>query len=130
MNSPFFTLPELCATDTGLVNIPNWEQVDNLYSLTKMILDPLRALYGMPIHVNSGYRCPAVNKAVGGAVTSHHLQGMAVDITGGDKSQNKRLLDLIIKSFVFDQLINEKDLTWIHVSLVKSNNRKQILFNT
>jgi hypothetical protein len=129
MNSPFFTLPELCTTDTGLVNIPNWEQVDNLYSLTKIILDPLRALYGMPIHVNSGYRCPAVNKAVGGAVTSRHLQGMAVDITGGDKVQNKRLFDLIEKKLVFDQLIIENDLTWIHVSLVKSNNRRQLLFN-
>jgi hypothetical protein len=52
---------------------------------------------------------------------------MAVDISGGDKAQNKRLFDLIASNFVFDQLINEKDFTWIHVSLSPVKNRKQIL---
>lgn len=127
MKCKYFKLQELCVTDSGLTNVPDWEQVDNLFSLTRMILDPLRAMYGGAIRVNSGYRSPEVNKAIGGVPTSQHCQGMAVDISGGDKTQNKRLFDLIASNFVFDQLIDEKDFTWIHVSLSPVKNRKQIL---
>lgn len=127
MKCKYFKLQELCVTDSGLTNIPNWEQVDNLFSLTKMILDPLRAMYGGAIWVNSGYRSPDVNKAIGGVTTSQHMSGQAADISGGDKVSNQQLYNLIVAKLPFDQVINEKDFTWIHVSYSTVKNRGQQL---
>lgn len=125
MNSKFFKLPELCVTDTGLTNIPNWEQVDSLYLLTRMVLDPLRALYGRAIKVNSGYRSPEVNKVIGGALTSQHMLGQAADISGGDKVSNQQLYNLIVAHLPFDQVINEQDFRWVHVSYSNVKNRME-----
>lgn len=70
----YFTIKELCKSTTaeqlGIDNSPNSEIVNNLKQLVEYILDPLRERYGKPIHVNSGYRCPALNKAVNGSKTS------------------------------------------------------------
>lgn len=71
--------------------------------------------YGKPIRVNSGYRSPILNKAVGGKPTSQHLRGEAADITGGTVEENRKLLALL-SDMEFDQLIDESNLTWIHVS--------------
>lgn len=127
MKSKYFTLAELCSTNSGLTNVPDWEQVDNLYLLTKMVLDPLRALYGRPIKINSGYRSVEVNKAIGGARTSQHLFGLAADITGGDKVSNAQMYNLIVAHLPFDQVINEKDFTWVHVSHSNVKNRMEQL---
>jgi hypothetical protein len=127
MKSKYFTLAELCSTNSGLTNVPDWEQVDNLYLLTKMVLDPLRALYGRPIKINSGYRSVEVNKAIGGARTSQHLFGLAADITGGDKVSNAQMYNLIVAHLPFDQVINEKDFTWVHVSHNNVKNRMEQL---
>ena len=91
------------------------------------VLDPLRRKYGKAIHVNSGFRSSVINKAVGGASTSQHLKGQAVDITTYSKSGNKRLFELIRESGVFDQLIDEQKFSWVHVSFNIERNRKQIL---
>lgn len=132
MKTVFFTLAELIRTDTDLPNTPSFEQIDWLYKLVTTVLDPARAAFKRPIKVNSGYRSPAVNAAVGGAKNSQHLclNGCAAaDITAGDKINNKILFDLIIKlGLPFDQIISEKDYTWIHVSHSTLNNRGQILF--
>ena len=128
MKTLFFTLSELCVTDSGLPNFPGWEEIDNLYRLVTNVLDPLRAAYKQPIKVNSGFRSEAVNKAIGGVPTSQHRYGAAADITAGDRLQNKRLFDTIVASLPFDQCICEKDYTWIHVSYKASGNRKQVLF--
>ena len=91
------------------------------------MLDPLREAYGKPIKVNSGYRCPDLNLAVGGSKTSQHMLGLAADITVGNPNKNKELFNLIIKlDLPFDQLIDEKNFSWVHVSYT-SNPRKQIL---
>ena len=127
----YFTIKELCksstATQRGINNSPNSEIVSNLEQLVDNILDPLREAYGKPITVNSGYRCDALNKAVGGSKTSHHLTGLAADITGSSKAENKKLFELAQKlKLPFDQLIDENKFSWVHISFSK-NPRKQIL---
>ena len=127
----YFTIKELCKSSTaiqkGINNTPNSEIVNNLKQLVDFILDPLRERYGKPITVNSGYRCPALNKAVNGSKTSQHVEGLAADITAGSPKENKILFELIQKlNLPFDQLIDEKNFSWIHVSFSK-NPRKQIL---
>ena len=127
----YFTIKELCksatATQKGIDNTPNSEIVKNLTQLVDNILDPLREKYGKPIRVNGGYRCPALNKAVGGSKTSQHMQGLAADITVGSQTKNKQLFDLIISmNLPFDQLIDEHKFNWVHVSF-STKPRKQIL---
>jgi zinc D-Ala-D-Ala carboxypeptidase len=122
-----FTLGELTKTKTGQENIPNVQQRINLIALAKNVLQPLRDLYKNPITINSAFRNPTVNKSVGGAPTSQHMKGEAADITAGNKEENKKLFELIRDNLQFDQLINEKDYSWIHVSYKITGNRKQIL---
>lgn len=127
----YFTIKELCKSSTatykGINNTPNSEIVNNLEQLVDNILDPLRENYGKPIIVNSGYRCDALNKTVGGSNTSQHKYGLAADITAGSRLENRRLFTLIQKmNLPFDQLIDEKNYSWIHVSFSKKP-RKQIL---
>lgn len=127
----YFTITELSqsstATQKGIDNTPNPDIIKNLESLVEHILDPLREKFGKPIIVNSGYRCPALNKAVGGSKTSHHMTGLAADITGGSVAKNRILFSLIQElDLPFDQLIDEKNYKWIHVSFSEKP-RKQIL---
>lgn len=76
----YFTFSEFIKTSTGILNLPQTSlQLANL-SRTWYILNGLRERFGAPIYINSGYRCPAVNRAVGGVDNSYHLQGRAVDI--------------------------------------------------
>lgn len=127
----YFTIKELCKSSTatyrGIDNTPNSEIVSNLEQLVDKILDPLREKYGKLIRVNSGYRCDKLNKAVGGSNTSQHKYGLAADITAGSRLENKKLFTLIQQlNLPFDQLIDEKNYSWIHVSISK-NPRKQVL---
>lgn len=128
----YFTFKELFRSSTadkkGIKNLPtDAEHIDNLYKLVEKVLDPIRELYGEPITVTSGYRCPALNKAVGGTITSQHALGQAADITVGSKEANKELFEIMKSNCPFDQLIDEKDYSWIHVSYREGNNRRQIL---
>jgi uncharacterized protein YcbK (DUF882 family) len=127
-----FTLEELVESDTAIVkqinNTPSAEVLANLQLLVNNVLQPVRELFGRPIHVNSGYRSVELNKAVGGAANSQHVQGRAADISAGGKAENKALFDLIAGSgIVFDQLIDEYDYRWVHVSYKAEGNRKQVL---
>lgn len=128
-----FTMSELTksyeASRRGIDNTPTALAETNLYALVREILDPLREAYGKPIVVNSGYRCQALNSVVGGSKTSQHVSGQAADIEGiaRTRSENKKLFDLILKlNLPFDQLINEYDYDWVHVSFSHSP-RKQVL---
>ena len=119
----YFTIHELTRSATaarlGIDNTPPLEAKVNLQNLVDAVLDPLRTAWGKPIVVNSGYRCPALNRAVGGAASSQHTKGQAVDIecVSRDPEENKRLFQLIINlNLPFDQLINEYGYDWIHVS--------------
>ncbi|MCQ2255567.1 MAG: D-Ala-D-Ala carboxypeptidase family metallohydrolase [Bacteroidaceae bacterium] len=140
-----FTLSELTRSETAsrlhINNNPGTIPIQNLQKLCDSILQPLRNAYGKPIFVNSGYRSPTLNKAIGGATNSQHMLGQAADITarhsiqkGSDaaanhdyREENKRLFNLIISlKLPFDQLIDEKNYSWIHVSF-GPRNRRQIL---
>ena len=125
---------EMMRSDTaarkGIDNKIPKEYMDNVLQLIEKVLDPLREAYGKPIIVTSGYRCPALNKAVGGSATSDHMRGCAADIVGTPNTQaeNKRLFYLIQSMGLdFDQLIDEKGFSWVHVSYREGNNRKQVL---
>ena len=111
-----FTLSELTKTSTGITNQPNRQETTALIKLCGKVLQPVRDLYGGAIYVNSGFRSYAVNKAVGGARNSQHMLGEAADITVHSKEGNKKLFELIRDNLSFDQLINERDFSWVHVS--------------
>ena len=123
-----FTLAELTKTTTEIENVPNRQQISALIMLCGKVLQPVRDLYGGAIHVNSGFRSPAVNQAVGGARNSQHLLGEAADITTYSRTGNKKIFEIIRDNLNFDQLINERDFSWIHVSYrLVGENRKEVL---
>ena len=101
--------------------------LENMKLVAEKCFEPARAYFGKPIIVNSFYRCPELNKAVKGAPNSQHLKGQAIDIDTGDKYQNMILFGWMKDNLKFDQLINEYDFSWIHVSYKKQGNRNQIL---
>lgn len=126
----YFSLEELCKSDTatarGIDNTPTSEAIHNLELLIEKVLDPLREWYGKPIYINSGYRCPELNKAVGGVSNSQHVKGEAADIDVHNTSENQDLYDYITQNLTFDQCLFENNGAWIHVSYKKDgNNRKQ-----
>lgn len=125
----YFTLKELTRTSVPFDNNPGAKETENLTYLVDNLLDPVRELWGKPIRVNSGFRSLKVNIEVHGAINSQHIKGEAADITVGSAAENKKLFDLIRSSgFVYDQIIDENDYSWIHISLKKDGvNRKQIL---
>lgn len=118
----YFTINELCYSATaqanGINNTPNATQRNALTALVDTVLDPLRRAWGKPILVNSGYRCPALNKLLPNASpTSQHMRGEAADITTGSPETNRQLYDLAISLHLpIDQLIGERGYTWLHIS--------------
>ena len=128
----YFTIKELTRSETarrlGINNTPPASAIEALHALVDNVLDPLREAWGGPIRVNSGYRCPELNKAVGGTPGSQHQRGEAADITVGSRSGNRRLLALIKRlGLPVDQCIDEKSCRWIHVSHRKGHNRRQYM---
>ena len=130
-----FSMEELVASNTarmkGIDNPPDKEVEARLVQLAQQVLQPLRDSYGKPIKISSGYRCQALNKAIGGVSTSQHLKGEAVDINNG-QIENKKLFLLaskMIKEGVITvgQLIDEKGYKWLHISLPDNKHRNQIL---
>ena len=140
--SQHFTLGELCKTSvkTADGNIPSRVNIENLKRLCgwlEMLRDEYNRRYGEgndPIIINSGYRSPAVNKAVGGVATSNHLTGCAVDIRVADMKQLMRyaviLLDIADEGReAFDELLierNAKDIYWLHFAVRPKDNRMKI----
>ena len=124
----YFSLYELTRSDTakrmGYDNTPTEQITRNLQDLVTNVLDPLRLAWGRPIKVTSGYRCPKLNKKVGGAASSQHMYGQAADITtmSDHPDDNMELLKLLIElKLPFDKLISEYvdekgRPNWIHVS--------------
>jgi hypothetical protein len=142
--SQHMTLGELCKTSVRMENVPGVAQVENLRRVCRW-LERLRRrwndLYaddggvGMeePLIINSGYRSPAVNKAVGGAPTSNHLTGCAVDIRVAGLEQLLRyaviLLDISDESGEdFDELLLERNgaVMWLHFAVRPSGNRRRV----
>ncbi|OCL16482.1 peptidase M15 [Bacteroides fragilis] len=127
----YFTIKELSHSDTavarGIDNYPTAEAIHNLTKLVENVLDPLREKHGKPIRVSSGYRSAILNQSVSGATSSQHRLGEAADITVGSKEENRKLFEIIRQELPFDQLIDEKDFSWVHVSFREGRNRKQVL---
>lgn len=129
----YFTIRELTKSDTalkyGIKNEPSSQEKANLTALVEKVLDPLREAYGKPIIVTSGYRCERLNKIVKGSASSQHKKGQAADIRSVQDTpeENKKLFDLIVKlKLPFDQLINEYNFNWVHVSFGPSHRRQKL----
>ncbi|MCM1503908.1 MAG: D-Ala-D-Ala carboxypeptidase family metallohydrolase [Muribaculum sp.] len=114
-----FTVNELTRSTTAsrmhIDNTPPPEMVDNIHRLIDHVLDPARRELGRPVYVNSGYRCPELNRAVGGVPKSYHLQGRAADLNTGSLEGNRHLWQ-ILQKLPHVELIWEGGGTWIHVA--------------
>ena len=134
--SPHFKLVEFTRSATAqarhIDNTPNEEQIKNLKFLCDNVLEPLREQFG-PIIIGSGFRCPALNTAVGGVKNSQHKSGEACDIHLPSIEVGKKYFEFLKKLPSFDQLIWERNNPrsnhyWIHVSIKRSGkNRKQVI---
>lgn len=128
----YFSFKEMIKSDTakskGIENIPDWEQIDALQTLIEAVLDPLREWYGKPIYITSGYRCKALNEAVGGVFTSFHIGGYAADINQGSKEENQKLFDYIKDNLPFTELGWEGNGKWIHVAYIKGRDEKEVFY--
>ena len=131
-----FTLKELTKSDTatrlGLDNTPDDEALENLKTLCEMVLQPVRDHFGKSVTVNSGFRSPESNAAVGGSKTSDHCKGQACDIEIAGVA-NAELAQWIMDNLDYTQLILEfntqgiPDSGWVHVSYDPNNLKKQEL---
>jgi uncharacterized protein YcbK (DUF882 family) len=140
--SEHFTLAELTKTNVKIKNVPNEAQVENLKRLCgwlEMLRSEWNKRYGEgndPIIINSGYRSPAVNKAVGGVPTSNHLTGCAADIRVANMEQLIRyaiiLLDYADETGEeFDELLLERNrfgAFWLHFAVKPKGNRHKVLY--
>ena len=128
-----FVLSEITRSDTanrlGINNEPTKKDLENIQRLVTNILQPLRNHLG-PIRISSGYRSKELNRAIGGSTKSQHSKGEALDIQfwRDGKMCNKEIYQWIIDNAIeFDQMINEFNFSWIHISLKKSKNRREVL---
>jgi len=128
-----FVLSEITRSNTakrlGIDNEPTKKDLENIQRIITNILQPLRNDLG-PIRISSGYRNKELNRAIGGSNKSQHSKGEALDIQFWKDGEmcNKEIYDWIIDNAVeFDQMINEFNFSWIHISLKKSNNRREVL---
>lgn len=147
-----FKLAEFSHSETaarkGIDNTIPSVYVPNIKALCEQVLQPLRDHFRQAIRVTSGYRCPALNRAVGGAANSQHLTGEAADIAPplsprGGIADLLRWFVWIMDNCEFDQLILERSsplggkegglggpgALWIHVSFCQRKNRQQVIFN-
>ena len=121
------------ATRLGIKNNPNAEQMENMIAIAEEVFEPLRAYVGGPIKINSFFRSPELNKAIGGSTKSQHCHGQAIDLddTFG-RCTNAEMFEFIKEHLDFDQIIwefgDDKNPDWVHVSYVSlDKNRKRCL---
>ncbi len=128
-----FSLSELEASSTakakGIDNSVPFELMPNIHKLADG-LQLVRDLLGQPMIISSGYRSPALNKAVGGVLNSSHANGEAVDFISPKFGNTQKICEAIIKSGIkFDQLIKERNLKgseWVHIGF-GSQMRQEVL---
>lgn len=131
----YFTIEELCQSETAekckIDNSPTEEIIEHLTLLVDCLLDPLREAWGSSIIINSGYRCPLLNKAVGGSKTSSHMSGWSVDMRpkNGKMEEFKRFVIDFIKTRFWDQCILEKsgNVEWVHLSLYNNSGKQRMM---
>ena len=131
--SKSFALSEIIHSNTakrlGIDNEPTETHLQNMQHLVDNLIQPLRDAVG-PIRVSSGYRNPELNRAIGGSRSSQHCKGEALDLQfwQNGKMMNELIYEWILDSGIeFDQMINEFDFAWIHISLKKKGSRNQVL---
>lgn len=126
IDQKYITAAEMLKSSTaeklGIRNVPEDDEIIDNINYTIERLDDIRRRYGSPIRINSGYRCPELNKAVGGKANSQHVKGQAADL-----KYDKDLLLFIIQQCKYDQLIEEtsKRSKWIHISFNQNGERRQ-----
>ena len=133
--SEHFNLTEfttsLVASTRRIDNTPPLSAVSNLQQLCLHVLEPLRAHLGHAVHINSGYRSPKLNAAVGGVKTSDHTRGCAADIFVPDAKTGREWFAWMMDNLPFDQLIWETapagKACWIHVGYRAGRNRQQVI---
>ena len=113
------------AKRNGISNMPTQDHIENFKILATKVFEPIREHFGVPIRISSGYRSAELNKCIGGSETSQHSSGEAIDI---DQDQttitNKQVFQYIKDNLAFDQLINEFNYAWVHVSY-KANGKQR-----
>jgi hypothetical protein len=136
--SAHLSLSEVTRSDSakrhGIDNTPTAEHLENFKLLAEKVFEPIRAHFGVPIHISSGYRSKDLNQFVKGSLSSQHCKGEAIDIDMDGSSNgvtNKMIFDFIKEKLEFDQLIwefgSDSNPDWVHVSYTKGKNRKQKL---
>ena len=117
----------------GIENKPNEEQLSNMELVAEKVFEPVRKWVSGPIKINSFFRCPELNKAIGGSSKSQHCHGQAIDIddTFG-KATNAEMYHWIKENLDFDQMIwefgDDDNPAWVHVSYVSpEQNRNRCL---
>ena len=132
----YFTIKELSHSETanrkGIDNTPTGDVVVSMTTLINECLDPVRELYGKPITVTSGFRCPMLNKAVGGVNSSQHVKGEAADLVGRNDDETRKIFETAKAFGQFDQLLYEKNSKgniWVHISYKASGNRTMCIDN-
>ena len=125
-----FSLNEFISSETalrrGIDNTPSAEVLANLKALCENIMQPLRDWYGKPINITSGYRSPALNRAIKGAANSDHMKGQAVDFTL-PKEDYPKVFEWLRNNVNYTQIIDEFGFSWIHISYDAKNLKKQAL---
>lgn len=131
------SLAEVIRSETakrrGVSNMPTDAHIANFKLLAEKVFQPIRDHFGVPIHISSGYRSAALNKAIGGAASSQHCTGEAIDIDmDGTSVTNAQIFNYIKDNLEFDQLIwefgTDSNPDWVHVSYESTGKqRKQIL---
>lgn len=128
------TLAEMTRSESakraGISNAPTKQHIENMKLLATNVFQPVRDHFKRPIHISSGYRSSELNASIKGASnTSQHSLGEAIDIDmDSTEITNKQVFDYIKDNLNFDQLINEYDYSWVHVSFNSNGKqRKQIL---
>ena len=130
-----FSLEELSHSDVairrGLDNVPNAGEVANLMRLAETLLEPVRELLGVGLTVNSGFRCPGLNQAVGGAIGSAHMDGRAADVVPVGMTVADAFYRIKRSGLPYDQLIFECG-SWLHLAVAKvgADPRQQVLAAT
>jgi hypothetical protein len=127
--SEHLDLSEVIRSDSakrnGISNMPTPEHIENFKILATKVFEPIREHFGVPIRISSGYRSAELNKCVGGSATSQHSSGEAIDIDQDATTiTNKQVFDYIRDNLAFDQLINEFNYSWVHVSY-KANGKQR-----
>lgn len=127
-----FNLAEFTRSESakrhGVSNQPTPEHLENIKVLCDKVLEPLRIKFG-PINISSGYRSKVLNHYIGGSLRSEHCEGKAADIDmdGMGGVTNKEIFEYIKNNLEFNQLINEFNYSWVHVSYSLGKNKKQVL---